>query len=347
MIVRNKILYRREKILVIQRNLRMCNAIAHYRSLIKGLVKIRGLETLCKQIQGQMEKLSSGQEKSNSEAGLAKTRQQLQELKIQLKTDQVPGFSAKDRKKVKLSTEYESKMQAIDKQLANLNGEMEKLVGSMKVRLQQQQQLLQMQKKVEEEKHRLEAEEQRRQEEEQRRKKKEELELRRKSEEIKVEQQQKQRQAVANDFRLTEEMIKEDNLQRKRLEQEKLDRDLALRLANEIGSSPLDLQPSPNATEISYATVNLNEIHISPGQELDLSKWKYSELRDIINTSCDLAMLECCRKEFHRRLKVYHAWKMRNTQQQRMAQRPEEQRAPDSIMQNGKSNKIDQTSNDF
>lgn len=133
-------------------------------------------------------------------------------------------------------------------------------------------------------------------------------------------------------------MIKEDDLQRKRLEQEKLDRDLALRLANEIGSSPLDLQPSPNATEISYATVNLNEFHkISPGQELDLSKWKYSELRDIINTSCDLALLECCRKEFHRRLKVYHAWKMRNTQQQRMVQRPEEQRAPDSIMHNGNS----------
>lgn len=33
----------------------------------------------------------------------------------------------------------------------------------------------------------------------------------------------------------------------------------------------------------------------------DLSKWKYSELRDTINTSCDIELLEACRHEFHRR----------------------------------------------
>jgi hypothetical protein len=36
----------------------------------------------------------------------------------------------------------------------------------------------------------------------------------------------------------------------------------------------------------------------------DLSKWKYAELRDTINTSCDIELLEACREEFHRRLKV-------------------------------------------
>merc|ERR1712203_1185083 len=44
----------------------------------------------------------------------------------------------------------------------------------------------------------------------------------------------------------------------------------------------------------------------------DLSKWKYAELRDTINTSCDIELLESCREEFHRRLKVYHAWKAKN-----------------------------------
>jgi myosin-6 len=48
----------------------------------------------------------------------------------------------------------------------------------------------------------------------------------------------------------------------------------------------------------------------------DLSKWKYAELRDAINTSCDLELLEACREEFHRRLKVYHAWKSKNKKQQ-------------------------------
>lgn len=43
-----------------------------------------------------------------------------------------------------------------------------------------------------------------------------------------------------------------------------------------------------------------------------MSKWKYAELRDTINTSCDIELLESCREEFHRRLKVYHAWKAKN-----------------------------------
>jgi len=47
--------------------------------------------------------------------------------------------------------------------------------------------------------------------------------------------------------------------------------------------------------------------------KLDLAKWKYADLRDTINTSCDIDLLEACREEFHRRLKVYHAWKMKNT----------------------------------
>ena len=46
--------------------------------------------------------------------------------------------------------------------------------------------------------------------------------------------------------------------------------------------------------------------------EHDLSKWKYADIRDTINTTNDIDLLEACREEFHRRLKVYHAWKMKN-----------------------------------
>ncbi|NWY25577.1 MYO6 protein, partial [Pheucticus melanocephalus] len=59
----------------------------------------------------------------------------------------------------------------------------------------------------------------------------------------------------------------------------------------------------------------------------DLSKWKYAELRDTINTSCDIELLAACREEFHRRLKVYHAWKSKN--KKRNAET--EQRAPKSV----------------
>lgn len=90
-------------------------------------------------------------------------------------------------------------------------------------------------------------------------------------------------------------------------------------------------------------------------QKYDLSKWKYSELRDTINTSCDIELLEvskififkwktiysnyksllkACKHEFHRRLKVYHAWKAKNRKRTTME---ENERAPRSIMDAAKT----------
>ncbi|MEQ2171509.1 Unconventional myosin-VI [Goodea atripinnis] len=66
-------------------------------------------------------------------------------------------------------------------------------------------------------------------------------------------------------------------------------------------------------------------------KKFELSKWKYAELRDAINTSCDIELLAACREEFHRRLKVYHAWKSKN--KKRNAET--EQRAPKSVMDYG------------
>ncbi|XP_026680288.1 myosin heavy chain 95F [Diaphorina citri] len=68
---------------------------------------------------------------------------------------------------------------------------------------------------------------------------------------------------------------------------------------------------------------------LNNNSKFDLSKWKYSELRDTINTSCDIELLEACRIEFHRRLKVYHAWKAKNKKRTIME---ENERAPKSVM---------------
>jgi myosin-6 len=54
---------------------------------------------------------------------------------------------------------------------------------------------------------------------------------------------------------------------------------------------------------------------------------RYADLRDTINTSCDVDLLEACREEFHRRLKVYHAWKSKNTQ----AEKEKDKRAPSQL----------------
>ena len=89
-------------------------------------------------------------------------------------------------------------------------------------------------------------------------------------------------------------------------QQETLDHELAIRIARENGScdqvSPVLLPKSLTAP----MTKGLNSKYEY------LTKWKYSELRDTINTSCDIDLLEACKAEFHRRLKVYHEWKAKN-----------------------------------
>ena len=47
----------------------------------------------------------------------------------------------------------------------------------------------------------------------------------------------------------------------------------------------------------------------------------------------DIDLLEACRDEFHRRLKVYHAWKMKNKKQTHTT--TQEQRAPQEVVQAG------------
>ena len=92
--------------------------------------------------------------------------------------------------------------------------------------------------------------------------------------------------------------------------QERRDHELALRLAIENNSTVEDIQ-IPQL--VRSALVNQQrETRSAVANKYDLSKWKYAELRDTINTSCDIDLLEACREEFHRRLKVYHAWKAKN-----------------------------------
>ena len=74
-------------------------------------------------------------------------------------------------------------------------------------------------------------------------------------------------------------------------EQERRDHELALRLARESKSGVDDLVTSTTPPR------SLNENQVSPGAtpvaqkskaKYDLSNWKYAELRDTINTSCDI-----------------------------------------------------------
>ena len=125
-------------------------------------------------------------------------------------------------------------------------------------------------------------------------------------------------------------------------EQERRDHELALRLARESksGVDDLVLSKAPSSLESAASSSSSNHQNQSrkssssstSKQNYDLSNWKYAELRDTINTSCDIELLEACREEFHRRLKVYHAWKTKNRKMKGNNAPDENMRAPSSIL---------------
>uniref|UniRef100_A0A4W5LZZ3 Unconventional myosin-VI n=1 Tax=Hucho hucho TaxID=62062 RepID=A0A4W5LZZ3_9TELE len=134
--------------------------------------------------------------------------------------------------------------------------------------------------------------------------------------------------------RIEEEMERE---RKRREEDDQRDRELAMRIAqseaeliNDEAQMDPSLHPSFKVTEISSSNCRGSQVQAlkaAGAKRYDLSKWKYAELRDVINTSCDIELLAACREEFHRRLKVYHAWKSKNKKRDTAA----EQRAPKSI----------------
>uniref|UniRef100_A0A7N6F9G5 Unconventional myosin-VI n=1 Tax=Anabas testudineus TaxID=64144 RepID=A0A7N6F9G5_ANATE len=146
--------------------------------------------------------------------------------------------------------------------------------------------------------------------------------------------------------RIQEEMERErkrreEEEQRRKQEEEDRrlrDRELALRIAqSEAELIPEEVQIDAGlrreemAKEMTELLARGPQVQASKAaagaKKYELSKWKYAELRDAINTSCDIELLAACREEFHRRLKVYHTWKAKNKKRNTDT----EQRAPKSI----------------
>uniref|UniRef100_A0A3P9JMU8 Unconventional myosin-VI n=1 Tax=Oryzias latipes TaxID=8090 RepID=A0A3P9JMU8_ORYLA len=132
--------------------------------------------------------------------------------------------------------------------------------------------------------------------------------------------------------RIQEEMEKErkrreEEEQRRKQEEEerRLDRELALRIAQ--SEAELIPEETPNDFGLRRGPQVQATKAAAGTKKYELSKWKYAELRDAINTSCDIELLAACREEFHRRLKVYHAWKAKNKKRNTES----DQRAPKSV----------------
>ncbi|RWS06113.1 unconventional myosin-VI-like protein [Dinothrombium tinctorium] len=302
--LKNKLLYRRSKIVTIQKNIRMLLAVKKYRMRYLGLIKLQKLKSLSQEIVDLIPKLKSNEEKLKYsqkmkliESNIAKLVTDLRNVNQKLTPSEV-------------DTRIKDCDEAINSQIQNLKG-----------KIKEEEALRKMQEAMEIERKQREEEEKKRREEEELKKRKLELEERFKQEQQFHSTKQEELAAVLT---LQQQMEKEEQKIRERLQQEKLDYELAVRLASESGSGVNE----------DYCTSPTPFVVNAPKKEqkkFDLSKWKYSDLRDIINTSCDIELLEACKEEFHRRLKVYHAWKLKNAKSK---ENISEQRAPDSIMQN-------------
>uniref|UniRef100_A0A3P8PKR1 Unconventional myosin-VI n=1 Tax=Astatotilapia calliptera TaxID=8154 RepID=A0A3P8PKR1_ASTCA len=318
--LKNKILYRTSACIQMQKTVRMWLCMKKHKPRIDGLVKVRNLKKRMDRFNEVVGGLKEGKQEMSK---------QVRELD-----------AAIDTLIVKIKTTIMGRID-IDHEYKGLVTRSEKLLTEM-----------QKKKKEEEERERL----RRIQEEMDReRKRREEEEQRRKQEE------EDRRVCVCSvcvqmEMELQLQAEREEEAARQAvLEQERRDRELALRIAqseaelipeevaNDSGlrskclGSILTVYPNivlfreEMAREMSELLARGPQVQASKAaagtKKYELSKWKYAELRDAINTSCDIELLAACREEFHRRLKVYHAWKSKNKKRNTDT----EQRAPKSV----------------
>lgn len=307
-----KILYRRACLVTIQKNVRMFLAKRVHQPRYRGIAKIESLKDKLKQMEA-----SIGQLKKDKQSCLS-------ELKT-LQTDMTSAVEKIKREEKITPTE-------VDRQYMQLMNEMNSQMSRLQKKVQEQknaeeqERLRKIQEEIEKEKKRKEEEERKKREEEENRRKKIEMEARRKAEEEERRRQDEEDKKVAAALQAQlEKEASEDAHYREQLEQERRDHELALRLAQETNDQLEEMSPQDNRRSELVRSVQAAQ----GKQKYDLSKWKYSELRDTINTSCDIELLEACRIEFHRRLKVYHAWKAKNRKRTTM---DENERAPRSVM---------------
>uniref|UniRef100_A0A8C2E3U2 Unconventional myosin-VI n=1 Tax=Cyprinus carpio TaxID=7962 RepID=A0A8C2E3U2_CYPCA len=154
--------------------------------------------------------------------------------------------------------------------------------------------------------------------------------LRRIQEEMERERKRREEEEQKRKQEEEERRMEQEAARQAVLEQERRDRELALRIAQS------EAELIPEETPVEATLRRAPQVTATNAQadvkKYELSKWKYAELRDVINTSCDIELLAACREEFHRRLKVYHSWKSKNKKRNTQ----DEQRAPKAVTDYGK-----------
>ncbi|XP_056283445.1 myosin VIa isoform X3 [Pseudoliparis swirei] len=339
--LKNKILYRTSACIKMQKTVRMWLCRRKHKPRIDGLVKVRLLKQRMSRFTEVVVGLKEGQQEMS---------QQVQQLE-----------AAIDALVARIKSTVMTRMD-IDHEHRALVTRSEQLLTAMqdkKKEEEERERLQRIEEEMQRERTRREEEEQRRQQDEEDRRLKAEMELKRKQEEEerkrRDEEERKMQVEMEVEMEVQLQAEREEDVSRQAVhEQERRDRELALRIAkSESELIPEEVQsdaslrsngssgPSSPERAASAGTTRLKSLTIGPqvqatkaaagAKKYELSKWKYAELRDAINTSCDIELLAACREEFHRRLKVYHAWKSKNKKRNTDT----EQRAPKSVTDYG------------
>nr|XP_040055938.1 myosin VIb isoform X3 [Gasterosteus aculeatus aculeatus] len=307
--LRNKMRYRALACIKIQKTVRMWLCKKKHKPRIDGMVKVRNLKKHMERFNEVVDGLKEGKQE------MAKQAQELAAC--------IDALSAKIKATVMT-------WKVIDSEYQGLVKRSEQLLSSMQKKKQEEEEgerLKHIEEEMDKEKKRREKEEQRRKQDEEDRRLKSEMELKRKQEEEDRKKRDEEEKVIQAELDI--QLALERSEQAKHttvLEQERRDRELAMRIAQseaeliaEDGQMDASLRRGPQV-QATQAAAGV--------KKYDLSKWKYAELRDVINTSCDIDLLAACREEFHRRLKVYHAWKSKN---KKRTDDGSDQRAPKSV----------------
>ncbi|XP_031437000.1 myosin VIa [Clupea harengus] len=344
--LKNKMLYRASACIKMQKTVRMWLCKRKHKPRIDGLVKVRNLKTRMDKFNEVVAGLKEGQQEM---------RKQIQELDASIN-----ALMVKIKSTVMTRIEIDHEHQALVTRSQQLLSSMQK----KKQEEEERERLMRIQEEMEREKKRREEEEDRRKQEEEERRLKAEMEVKRKQEEEERKKREEEERKLQVEMEIQMEAEREEVAARQAvLEQERRDRELAMRIAqSEAELIPEETQVDAGLRSNGSSVPSSPESVNVPGQQkmkgltmeqmakemsellargplvqatkaaagtkkYELSKWKYAELRDAINTSCDIELLAACREEFHRRLKVYHAWKSKNKKRNTET----EQRVPKSI----------------
>uniref|UniRef100_A0A8C5R6L6 Unconventional myosin-VI n=1 Tax=Leptobrachium leishanense TaxID=445787 RepID=A0A8C5R6L6_9ANUR len=307
--LKNKIKYRASACVKMQKTIRMWLCKRKHKPRIDGIIKVRTLKNRLDKFNEVVNALKEGKQEMSK---------QVKDLE-----SSIDALLFKIKNSIMTREQIDKEYDAIVKSSSQLLSSLQK----KKKEEEEAERLRRIQEEMERERKRLEALEELRRKEENDRRLKAEIESKRKQEEEERKKREEEERKIQAEVEVQLAREREEESQQQVIhEQERRDRELAMRIA-QSESELINEDFGPDSALRRGVQVQATRSAASVKKH-DLSKWKYAELRDAINTSCDIELLAACREEFHRRLKVYHAWKSKNKKRNTET----EERAPKSVL---------------